>query len=89
MDADARPIPVACSSAGSPSSSGCGRRSTKPTSTPGCAVHQPIALVAQDGLEPLPVPWEQLEALFIGGSSRWKLGPHAARLVREAKERGK
>jgi hypothetical protein len=56
---------------------------------PGVPVHQPIALVAQDGLERLPVPWDQLQALFIGGSTQWKLGPHAARLVREAKERGK
>jgi hypothetical protein len=56
---------------------------------PGVPVHQPIALVAQDGLERLPVPWEQLQALFIGGSTQWKLGPHAASLVREAKERGK
>jgi hypothetical protein len=56
---------------------------------PGVPVHQPIALVAQDGLERLPIPWEQLQALFIGGSTQWKLGPQAARMVREAKERGK
>jgi hypothetical protein len=56
---------------------------------PGVPVHQPIALVAQDGLEHLPVPWEHLQALFLGGSSQWKLGPHAAALVREAKQRGK
>jgi hypothetical protein len=56
---------------------------------PGTPVHQPIALVAQDGLERLPVPWEHLEALFVGDSSQWKLGPHAAALIREAKERGK
>jgi hypothetical protein len=45
---------------------------------PGMPVHQPIALVAQDGLERLPVPWEDLQALFIGGSTQWKLGPHAS-----------
>jgi hypothetical protein len=56
---------------------------------PEVAVHQPIALVAQDGLERLPVPWEHLQALFVGGSSQWKLGPHAAARVREAKQRGK
>jgi hypothetical protein len=56
---------------------------------PGVPVHQPIALVAQDGLERLPVPWDHLQALFIGGSTHWKLGPHAANLVREAKQRGK
>jgi predicted solute-binding protein len=32
----------------------------------GAAVHQPIAPVAQDGLERLPVPWEQFQALFVG-----------------------
>jgi hypothetical protein len=41
-------------------------------------VHQPIAFVAQDGQERLPVPWERFEALFVGGSTQWKLGPHAA-----------
>lgn len=49
----------------------------------------PAALVAQDGQEDLPVPWDQIDALFIGGSTEWKLG-HAARvLVAEAKTRGK
>jgi hypothetical protein len=56
---------------------------------PGQPVHQPVALVAQDGLERLPVPWEHLQALFIGGSTRWKLGPHAAALIRQAKQHGK
>ena len=56
---------------------------------PGRPVHQPIALVAQDGQERLPVPWEHLQALFVGGSTQWKLGPHAAALIREAKRRDK
>ncbi len=47
------------------------------------------ALVAQDGLEELTVPWDDLDVLFIGGSTEWKLGPHAAGLTREAKDRGK
>jgi hypothetical protein len=51
--------------------------------------HQPIAFVAQDGLEQLAVPWDDLQALFIGGSTEWKLGPHAAALIREAKTRHK
>jgi hypothetical protein len=46
------------------------------------------ALVAQDGLEDLDVPWEEFDALFIGGSTGWKLGPAARRLVAEAKQRG-
>lgn len=49
----------------------------------------PAAFVAQDGLENMPVPWDEFDALFIGGSTEWKLGPHAARLAREAKARGK
>ncbi len=52
-------------------------------------VHQPIAFVAQDGQERLPVPWEHFQALFVGGSTQWKLGPHAAALIREANHRGK
>lgn len=49
----------------------------------------PAALVAQDGLEHLDVPWDDFDALFIGGSTEWKLGKAAARLVAEAKRRGK
>jgi hypothetical protein len=47
----------------------------------------PVALVAQDGLG-IP-PWEEFDALFIGGTTEWKMGEQAARLVREAKHRGK
>lgn len=49
----------------------------------------PVSLVLQDGQEQLPVPWDRLDAVFIGGSTEWKLGPHARRLVAEAKARGK
>lgn len=47
------------------------------------------ALVAQDGLEALPVPWDSFDVLFIGGSTAWKLSDAALELVREAKRRGK
>jgi hypothetical protein len=47
------------------------------------------ALVAQDGLESLPVPWQAFDVLFIGGTTAWKLGDHATTLIREAKARGK
>lgn len=53
------------------------------------AAGYPVALVAQDGLESLPVPWSDFDCLFIGGTTEWKLGAHAARLVNEAKLRGK
>jgi hypothetical protein len=49
----------------------------------------PAALVGQDGLEDLPVPWEAFDVLFLGGSTGWKLGPAAAALVAEARARGK
>lgn len=49
----------------------------------------PAALVAQDGLEELAVPWDALDALFLGGSTTWKLSQHAARLTTEAKAHGK
>lgn len=48
-----------------------------------------VAFVAQDGLESLPVPWDDFDALFIGGTTDWKLGDAAARIAREAKARGK
>lgn len=47
------------------------------------------ALVAQDGLEHLPIPWDDFVCLFIGGSTEWKLSSTAARLAKEAKDRGK
>jgi hypothetical protein len=49
----------------------------------------PVALVAQDGLEHLDVPWPWFDVLFIGGSTAWKLGPAARALTAEAKARGK
>lgn len=49
----------------------------------------PAALVGQDGLENLEVPWDEFDVFFIGGSTEWKLGPAAAVLAKEAKVRGK
>lgn len=43
-----------------------------------------IAFVAQDGQERLPIPWERIDAIFIGGSTTWKCGPHAAAIVKTA-----
>jgi hypothetical protein len=54
------------------------------------ALGYPAALVAQDGLERHPVPWDEFDVLFIGGAStEWKLGPAAADLIAEALDRGK
>ena len=55
----------------------------------------PAALVLQDGLESLkwrsllPGRWDDIAAVFVGGSTEWKLGEHAARLTRMAHDRGK
>lgn len=55
----------------------------------------PVALVLQDGLERpelmawLRAVWHRLDAVFVGGSTAWKLGPDAARLVRLALRDGK
>lgn len=49
----------------------------------------PIALVVQDGQEDLTIPWRDISAVFIGGSTGWKLGPHAAAVIKAAKAIGK
>ena len=48
-----------------------------------------VALVAQDGLERLEIPWDSFDALFLGGSTEWKIGTAAAALVADARARGK
>lgn len=50
---------------------------------------QPCAFVAQNGATPRNVPWDELDALFVGGDTEWKLSHYAARLTWEAHERGK
>jgi hypothetical protein len=47
------------------------------------------ALVAQDGVELLPVPWDDFDALFIGGSDGWRHSDGLRDLVADAKRRGK
>lgn len=49
----------------------------------------PLALCAQDGLEHQPIPWKQLAAIFIGGTTEWKLGQHARAVIRAAQAIGK
>jgi hypothetical protein len=53
------------------------------------AYHYPVALVAQDGLSWPDVPWDQLDCIFIGGTTAYKLGAEAARIVVEAHLYGK
>lgn len=49
----------------------------------------PLALVAQDGQENLPIPWELIEAIFIGGTTGWKLSDNASAVIKAAKAMGK
>ena len=42
----------------------------------------PIALAAQDGVEDLPIPWDLMAAVFIGGSTRWKESQAAGDVVK-------
>lgn len=51
--------------------------------------HWPLAYVAQDGQESQPIPWDEIEALFIGGTDDFKLGKHGAACVKAAKALGK
>ena len=45
----------------------------------------PLALVAQDGQEDLPIPWGQIDAIFIGGSTEFKMSQAAADIIRTAR----
>lgn len=55
----------------------------------------PVALVLQDGVETLrwggwlPQTWDKVTAVFVGGSTAFKLSDAAARLTLEAHARGK
>lgn len=49
----------------------------------------PCALVAQDGIESMRIQWSTFDALFIGGSTAWKLSETAAWLIKKAKKKGK
>ena len=49
----------------------------------------PCALVAQDGIESLRIQWPAFDAIFIGGSTEWKLSDAAAWITREARRKGK
>jgi hypothetical protein len=48
-----------------------------------------IAFALQNGQEHLPVPWDDIDAVFIGGDTEWKLSRHACALAYQAKDRGK
>lgn len=42
------------------------------------------ALACQDGQEDLPIPWDDIAAVFIGGGTSWKCGPYAVQIIKAA-----
>lgn len=49
----------------------------------------PVAFVAQDGATPDNIPWADLDCLFIGGTTEWKMSPAAFSAADAARERGR
>lgn len=49
----------------------------------------PLAFVCQDGQENLPIPWNEIKAVFIGGSTFWKCSSHVDQIITTAKLHGK
>lgn len=49
----------------------------------------PLALVAQDGMEDLDIPWAEMAAVFIGGGDPWKDSKASLDIVKTAKTLGK
>ena len=49
----------------------------------------PVALVLQDGMTVDMIPWDRIEAVFVGGSTVWKMSQEAHAIVIEAGRRGK
>lgn len=53
------------------------------------SVGAPAALVLQDGATVVDIPWSELDAIFIGGSTEWKLSRQVYDICREATARKK
>lgn len=43
-----------------------------------------LAYVCQDGQEDLPIPWAEIDAIFIGGSTHWKMSKSATQCIKAA-----
>lgn len=46
---------------------------------------QPIGYVTQDGLD--APPWDEIDAVFVGGTDLWKMSDQNRRIIEEAKTR--
>lgn len=53
------------------------------------SVGRPVAFVTQDGMGTEDVPWGDIDAVFVGGSTEWKTGHESGALISEAQRRGK
>lgn len=49
----------------------------------------PLAFVCQDGSEDHAIPWDSIVAVFIGGTTEWKMSQYAAAIIKAAKILGK
>jgi hypothetical protein len=49
----------------------------------------PKSLVIQDGIEHLPIPWDKIESVFIGGTNAFKDGAASMAVAKAAKILGK
>jgi len=48
-----------------------------------------LALACQDRQEDLPLPWDAIDAVFIGGSTNWKGSLYAVQIIQAAQLLGK
>lgn len=53
------------------------------------SLNVPLAFVTQDGMGVEDLPWGDIAAVFVGGSTAWKTGHESQAIVTEAKRRGK
>ena len=49
----------------------------------------PLALVTQDEMLTKDIPWNKIQALFIGGSTEWKLSTESVNIIKEGQKKNK
>jgi hypothetical protein len=49
----------------------------------------PKALVAQDGQESRSIPWDEIDCIFIGGTTEWKASEYAMQIAKAGVAMGK
>jgi hypothetical protein len=48
----------------------------------------PVAICAQDGARPSEIPWDEIDCVFIGGSTEWKLSSNTEEIISLANRNG-